>query len=221
MSNVKRRSVRSQSSHLCVICGIRPATTRDHVPPKCFFKGTAGAALITVPACAMCNNGASSDDEDMRFYMSMQVGKPTVEAARLWNEGALKSVRRKSALRANVLASREMVVPDESGKPVVRIAVEVPASLYQSVFARTTRGLYFFHTARILDPSTRIEVAPLVSKPNDPLYEEMHMNEIGGFACKYWYGVDSEDSEACLWLYCFYGAHWVQVTTGAICDGDA
>ena len=52
-------------SNICVICGTPPAVTVDHVPPKCLFKGVANAQLRTVPACAICNNGASSDDEDV------------------------------------------------------------------------------------------------------------------------------------------------------------
>jgi hypothetical protein len=209
-------------SDVCVICGIRAATTHDHVPPKGFFKGSKNAALVKVPACAPCNNGASSDDEDMRFYMSMQVGKQTPESSRLWEQGAHKSVKRKTALRNHVLGTaREMQVLGEDGRPVVRLAVEVPGSLYDAVFSRTVRGLYFFHTARILNRACQTEVSPLVSRPEDPLIEELHYNEIGGHACKYWYGVDSEDLDASLWLFQFYGAHWIQVTTGALCGDDA
>ena len=45
-------------SSICVICGIRPATTVEHVPPKGFFKGYSGE-LRTVPACTTCNNSSS------------------------------------------------------------------------------------------------------------------------------------------------------------------
>ena len=209
-------------SSVCVICGLRPATTHDHVPPKGLFKGL-GAALITVPACTVCNNGASSDDEDMRFFISMQVGKQTPGSARLWDEGARKSVRRKTALRNQVLSTaRDVQAIGEDGKAVVRLAVEVPARVYDSVFGRTTRGLYFFHTGQILAPQTRITVVPLLSKPKDESFlNEFNRNEIGGQACKYWFALDSEDAQDSLWLYEFYGLHWVQVATGAVCEADA
>lgn len=208
-------------SNVCVICGVRPATTQDHVPPKGLFKGL-GVPLITVPACAECNNGAASDDEDLRFFVSMQVGKQTTGSARLWDQGAHKSVKRKAALRNQVLSTaREIATVREDGSPVTKLVVEVQARVYDSVFGRTTRGLYFFHTGRILSPQTRIAVHPRHSKPEDELFLELHQNEIGGQACKYWFWVDSDDTQASRWLYEFYGLHWVRVATGAICDDDA
>ena len=150
---------------VCVICGIRGATARDHVPPKGFFKGSKDAALVTAPACAPCNNGASSNDEHMRIYMSMQVGKQTPESSRLSEHGARRSVKRKTALRNQVLGTaRQMQVFDEDGRSVVRLAVEVPANLYDAAFSRSVRGLYFFRTARILSPGCQTKVSLLVSQ---------------------------------------------------------
>lgn len=209
-------------SDICVICGERAATTQDHVPPKGFFKGSKVSDLVTVPACSTCNNGASSDDEDMRFYISMQIGKYPPEASNLWEQGARKSIQRKASLRNHVLGTaREMKVFSKDKGAVERIAVEVPASLYDTVFSRTVRGLYFHHTARILGPNCQTQVSPLISQPDDPFIWQLHFNEIGGQACKYWYGVDSEDLDASLWLFQFYGAHWIQVTTGAVCEDDS
>ena len=151
---------------VCAICGIRGAAARDHVPPKGFFKGSKDAALVTAPACAPCNNRASSCyDEDMRFYMSMQVGKQAPESSRLLEQGARRSVKRKTALRNHVLGTaRQMQVFGEDGRSVVRLAVEVPANLYDAVFSRTVCGLYFFRTARILSPGCQTKVSPLVSQ---------------------------------------------------------
>lgn len=55
---------------ICYACG-RPATSREHVPPKCLFPkdGTDPSGknhrirLITVPSCAEHNLGKSRDDE--------------------------------------------------------------------------------------------------------------------------------------------------------------
>jgi len=205
-------------SSVCVLCGVRPATTHDHVPPKGLFKGL-GSALVTVPACFECNNGSSSDDEDIRAFISMQIGKQTPGSAHLWDEGAHKSIRRKTALREQILSTaREAAISDQDGSLTTRLTVEVPASVYESVFSRTTRGLYFFHTGRILSPNARIEVHPLNVKPYDEFYDGLHQNQIGGQACKYWYQIANEDPDASIWLYEFYGAHWIQVSTGAACD---
>jgi hypothetical protein len=54
------RKLRDQGP--CVFCG-KPATTRDHIPPKGLFAEPRPNNLITVPACGTCNQGTSEDDE--------------------------------------------------------------------------------------------------------------------------------------------------------------
>src|SRR5438132_859881 len=46
----------------CCYCG-RPATTRDHVPTRKLFPQPRPSDLITVPACSVCNNSSSKDEE--------------------------------------------------------------------------------------------------------------------------------------------------------------
>lgn len=197
-----------------MLCAIRPATTHDHVPPKGLFKGLE-AQLITVPACSICNNGSSSDDEDLRFFISAQIGKQTSGSAKLWEDGAHKSIKRKAKLRAPFMASiREVEKLDNHGNSVVRLAFEAPVRTYQSVFERTTRGLFFFHMGRILSPDTLVVVDLLEGRPEleTPEIQALTKHSIAGEACVYWFGVDEADSS--FWLYEFYGAHWVMVRTG-------
>lgn len=56
-------------TQLCIYCQRRPATTRDHVPPKLLFPPPRPSSLITVPACKRCNEKASLDDEHFRTYL--------------------------------------------------------------------------------------------------------------------------------------------------------
>ena len=206
--------MQSPRSTICVLCGARPATTRDHVPPRGFFKGLQ-ADFITVPACAECNQGASSDDEDMRFFVSMQVGKQPPGAASLWNDGALKSVKRKTSLREQVTeTAREVRVTDWQGLTTTKVAVLVPARIYDSVFGRITRGLYFFHTGKILNPATPIEVAPLTSPPDETEISALQTGQIADGAFSYWFGIAAEEPTSSLWVYRFYGLHWVHASTG-------
>ena len=205
-------------SSICVLCGSRPATTRDHIPPKGLFKGL-GVQLITVPACIICNNGSSSDDEDLRYFISAQIGKQFPGSAKLWDDGAHKSIKRKTMLRKTVIDSaREVETSDSQGNTSVRIAFEAPVRIYQNVFKRTTRGLYFFHTGRILSPGTRVVVDMLDSQPelNTPEIQSLSKHSIGDNACVYRFGID--ETENSLWLYEFYGAHWIMVQTGAVIE---
>lgn len=56
------------SRNLCIYCG-KPAETRDHAPPKCFLDKPYPAQMQTVPACFVCNN-AFSKDEELIMYMT-------------------------------------------------------------------------------------------------------------------------------------------------------
>ncbi len=206
-------------SATCVICGIRPAETVDHVPPKGFFKGVENAQLRTVPACRDCNNGASSDDEDVRFFISAQIGKQNPASKQLWEAGAHKTILRKTKLReAFVATAGKVTVVENDGKRTTKIAFRVPVNTYQRVFERTTRGLYFYHTGRILPATVPVSVTMLAGTPNMDTDEIrlLNMEVIGDGACVYRYGVVPEDVDCSLWIYEFHHAHWAMVTTGSV-----
>ncbi|MGB4225140.1 MAG: hypothetical protein WBJ68_00510 [Candidatus Dechloromonas phosphoritropha] len=206
-------------SDICVICGVRPAETVDHVPPKGFFKGVVNAQLRTVPACSVCNNGASSDDEDVRFFISAQIGKQNSASKQMWEAGARKTILRKTKLReAFVATAGEVTVVESDGTHTTKIAFRVPVSTYQRVFERTTRGLYFFHTGRILPAAAPVSVTMLAGTPSMDTDEirVLNVETIGDGACVYRYGVVPEDVDCSLWIYEFHHAHWAMVTTGTV-----
>ena len=204
-------------SDICVICGVRPAETVDHVPPKGFFKGVVNAQLRTVPACWECNNGASSDDEDVRFFISAQIGKQNPASKQLWEAGAHRTILRKAKLRdAFVATAGEVTVVESDGTHTTKIAFRVPVSTYQRVFERATRGLYFFHTGRILPATVPVSVTMLAGTPSMDTDDirVLNVETIGDGACVYRYGVVPEDVDCSLWIYEFHHAHWAIVTTG-------
>ena len=206
-------------SDICVICGVGLADTVDHVPPKCFFQGVENAQLRTVPACRPCNNGASSDDEDVRFYISAQVGKQTAATKKLWEDGARKNILRKTKLRESFVSTLgQMTVIGQDGAPVTRMAFRVPNSTYQRVFERTTRGLYFFHTGRILPASVPVDVTLLAGTPNmdNEAIQMLKVETIGEEACVYRWGVMAEYADYSLWIYRLHQTHWAMVSTGAV-----
>jgi len=57
-------------SELCIYCGEREATTKDHVPPQCLFPTPRPDNLITVPSCDVCNGTFGKDDERVRNLLT-------------------------------------------------------------------------------------------------------------------------------------------------------
>lgn len=174
------------------------------------------AQLRTVPACRACNNGASSDDEDVRFFISAQIGKQNPASKKLWEEGAHKAILKKTKLReAFTSTAGEMTVVGDDGRKTTRIAFHVPISTF-CVFERTARGLYFFHTGRILPASVPVAVPMLVGTPDMDTkdIQMLHAESIGDGACISRYGVVDEDRDCSMWVFEFHHAHWALVSTG-------
>ncbi|WP_295625944.1 hypothetical protein [uncultured Nitrosomonas sp.] len=208
-------------SAICVICGIRPATTDEHVPPKGFFKGLSGQ-FRTVPSCSRCNNDSSYDDEALRFYISAQLGKRTESTKLLWEKGAHKSILRSTKLRFTFLNTlQEVAAKNLNGETISHLAFLVPESLYQRVFERVTRGLYFWHRGIILPASTPVKINLLLNTPDldDPELMLFESNSIADDAFEYKYGIDPQDSCNSLWIFGLHKSHWIKASTGLLtCD---
>lgn len=207
-------------SNTCVICGVNPATTDEHVPPRSFFKGLTGQ-FRTVPACGSCNNGSSKDDEELRLYISLQVGKQTEGAKVLWEKGAHKSVLRSSQLRSAFMSTlREVPVILPNGEVVKQLEFLVPVELYQRVFERVTRGLFFWHTGTILSKNISVKVQLLIGTPDldSPDLRALEAYTVAEGAFEYRFGVDPEGNSNTIWLFRVHQTHWLYATTGALAD---
>src|SRR5258705_116103 len=92
---------RQRKPESCVYC-VKPATDRDHVPPKGLFpKGQRPWNLVTVPSCKECNGSKGSkvslDDEYLRDTLALHVdgeGNPLADAT---HAQMMKKLAEKSA----------------------------------------------------------------------------------------------------------------------------
>jgi hypothetical protein len=66
---------------LCYLCGIRQATTADHVPPKVLFPPPRPSDLLTLPACLKCNSGFSTDEEELALSLSSAPTPTPIQSA--------------------------------------------------------------------------------------------------------------------------------------------
>ena len=62
----------------CIYCGSGSGSTKDHVPPKCFFPTPApNDGRITVPCCEDCRQKGESDEQLVRnLFISTQQAEP-------------------------------------------------------------------------------------------------------------------------------------------------
>jgi hypothetical protein len=72
----------------CVLCGVNAATTREHVPPESFFERPYPDNLITVPACASCNQGSHLDDD---YLLAFRPGRAMNVKSAVFKHGIVRS----------------------------------------------------------------------------------------------------------------------------------
>jgi hypothetical protein len=141
----------------CTLCGIRPATTSEHIPPESFFEPPYPANLITVPACAECNNGSERDDEYVRTFLAAldtPNGTPTLERIR---ERVNKRLGRPEypGLRRRLINASELSTFDNplTGVAELRAGTRPESDRLQRTFSKQARGLMFHLTGQTIPRS--------------------------------------------------------------------
>ena len=139
---------------LCVLCCQRPATTKDHVPPRSLFTTPAESGLIAVPACRECNEGASQDDEYFRNVVTLRDDIHEHPDAQNASAAFIRSLKRPQAekLKRAVLQNIQQVnLKTLSGLYVGKRSVcNVELDRLEKVASRIVRGLFFHEVTKPL-----------------------------------------------------------------------
>lgn len=193
-------------SDLCIYCGQRPATTKDHVPPKSFFPRPRPHNLITVPCCYQCNAGYGKDDERVRNILTSldaTEDHPAIREQlggnrnRSWQRGQGKNSVR------HVLASLKVVDAYTAGGIFLgeRLAFDLDQAVIDRFIGRTTRALIYheygvgFVEGHVAWRKPPMEIKrPLSAKPKS----------IGGDVFSY-VGYYKPGAAKSLWILKFYG----------------
>ena len=207
----------ASDKQICVLCGIREATTLDHVPPRSIFPKPRPNDLVKVPACLQCNNSGSKYDEEFRVFLSLQLGMETPTTQRLWTNEALRTIYHNQRLRDHITQkSWEVDLRTPEGISLgKRRAVPMAVRPHNAVLDRIVRGLYFHHYGEILGPRISCKVTPLTGLPNEiaSIINMMKLSTIGKDAVVYRHGRAAESPIDSLWFLLFYRKYLVMVET--------
>ena len=146
----------------CVYCGAAEELTADHVPPKCLFDRPLPTNLVTVPACAKCNQRLGTDDEYFKTAMLFRWDTTCHPAADARRESAMRAVSRPGAggfrrLFTDTIQSAPIVL--SSGlyvEPGGRF--EVDGERILGVVARIARGLHYAKVGKPLPSEQDVHV---------------------------------------------------------------
>jgi hypothetical protein len=141
----------------CYACG-QPATSSEHVPPKCIFLELKDAGvdyrkqLITVPSCDVHNSQKSKDDEFLLLALAVYFGNNSAG-----NDHFFQKVMR--AVRRAPIAFQKLI--DESFPVAAPAGAGVALAFDRERFDREmemiVRALYFHYTGSILSLPVTVE----------------------------------------------------------------
>ena len=149
-------------SKLCVLCGLQPATTKDHLPPKSIYPKPRepGLQLFTVPSCIDCNNGDAKADEEFKMVVAMETGEVRNNKEQLARSVA-KTIGHNQRIANEVFSTAKRVFVDRgSGVHLPETKITFNFELYQIVVQRIVRGLYWRETGNIASVDDTITVIP-------------------------------------------------------------
>lgn len=194
---------------ICCYCGLRKATTKDHVPPKAIFNKPRPDDLITVPCCFECNNQASPFDEKFKAYLGMHIARHGGEAERLFKEGVLPTAKHNTKLRHSIFNSMYPVDITTTAGLITEKGMAVPwdNDTHDFTIEKIVRGLFYHHFNKIIGGSGSIKTY-WFEKPPAIFEEKLYEASIANGIFRYQYNkVDEADFDS-IWLFNFYNGHF-------------
>jgi hypothetical protein len=152
----------------CYMCH-KPSTTREHVPPDCFFPKGHKRNLITVPSCPDHNLRKSKDDEYVRSIIAPFIASnPHGETLALTKVN--RSFERSEGLVDAVFRGAKIV---RLAPGVETAAITVDLDRWDRFFQQFSNAMYFhdFNVPHrqvwdILTPSLTTQTSTLSGQPN-------------------------------------------------------
>lgn len=201
---------RNRKEGTCSYCGQIRVLTKEHVVPQCLLNISDGDSPIIVPACEQCAGEKSIYDERLRDAL-------TIDAYSSHNEFALaakrnkvaRSIRRnRSAVVREIQADRHIVTLCSADGTAYLLAGCLTQSEPALAIEYILRGLYYFKTRRVLDPTISIKVERVF--PHEAASLCSKYSEIGfygpfevGDTVRYFYAI-TEDLKASVWIVEFF-----------------
>ena len=199
----------------CCYCE-RPATGRDHLPPKNIFPNPRPTNLITVPTCKKCNQSASKDDEYFGYIIiAGSVQHPLAE--QLFRTKKMDKIRRRPALGYSLL--KDFVDIDVYKGNIylgTQPGMRSRGKRINPVMERVTKGFIFHHLKYRLPVNYNVMVSkvnPPLSKTQTDSIASLELHSIGEEILSYRFYQDDNDPFISYWFFMFYNSLLIMTTT--------
>jgi hypothetical protein len=200
---------------VCIYCGEKRPTTRDHIPQVCFFPEPLPPNLITVPCCEPCRQKCPEDDEYFKAAVvsSERVFQnPFAEKAR---DPFLRSLDNPMKRGFSVNVARSVRTVEEATPSGIFIgrytALTVDRKRIERVCKRITRGLFFHEMRHSVPKHYNVAVVFVLAEGLERFPEKLgrlitmppaKIVQAGVFSYSFW--SSKEDENSTLTLVSFY-----------------
>lgn len=156
--------VQGKATSSCYRCD-RPATSREHFPPKAFFPKGGNLQLKTVPSCAIHNNGKSKDDLYLLTHISINAGSGENLPKKIFTRSILPGLIRSPAFRAALNEGAEWI-----GGGARRYPVDL--ARFDDFFDGFVSAVYFDrYGCRFSDQKHRLRHVYVSLESDDPFHQ--------------------------------------------------
>jgi hypothetical protein len=219
LNSGKQRSRKGKGP--CVYCGVAPATTRDHIVPKCLFPEPL-PELITAPACLKCNREKALDEQYLRDVLAVDIYTSEQPGARSIFDGkmARARVRNRSEIARSGRHARMEPLYTPGGIYLGNYAtIPLDWERISRIIGMIIRGLYWQIRREVFPQGYMIDVARIDPLEVRTVAEAMSATHVNGpyrlgdstFSCVMQFV--KEDPGMSRWLLCFYQNFVLLVTT--------
>ncbi len=192
----------------CYLCGSIHNLTRDHIPPKGFFRPPLPTNLITVPCCRSCNEAHSLDDEAFRAFASALMGR-SKQGKWIWTNRVVgSSFQRSKKFKQNFAAS---LIPTEIKGTAGLIKTHM--TLFEEergnrFLKRITKGLIKHFHPEVDYTSAYYDVGKFDPTPElvESLMKVLLYDERGTSTFRFWRSILNASKPDSIWVYLFYDA---------------
>lgn len=130
-----------KNNQICYLCGVNPADSADHVPPKSLFPKNSQNKGYKLPSCRRCNNLLHLDEEYIRDRFS--IAGHSLIAYEVFQQGTRRSYLRSYELLKSVtkldLINRDTFPLGNS------IGIKMDANRVNRVSIKIVKGLHYHH----------------------------------------------------------------------------
>jgi hypothetical protein len=202
-------------NNICYICGIREASTKDHIFSKGLFSKPRPSNIPRrLPACKECNNGSSKDEELFRVYLASGMAFEKYSGNRIWTDSirldlkgerpGLKSLIRSMIKPAKVYSKEGMFLTNT-------LIFDPPPEPINRVLRKIAKGLYYLDSQLSLPDDVETLIGydngkpdKFISPPLDKAFKTAKKVELGEGTIKYWRNIVKDKPEESLTWIQFY-----------------